>query len=202
LNALQDGRQNVKSNRPMSKKATIATVNRGRRGAIQRKRVARWLEQKSQELDVWLTRRNLLGVFLERSRLRISNQVPIPEAIGGEYLPPSMKAIIDTRINSAPATATLEWWMMKLAIDNAVQKGRNFFGFIVFTPRPRVVKKALRQGNSRKGDFIERPSFLPAEKKPLSTDRALNSTGLWRDLVNARELKTSKVNGNFALLGF
>jgi hypothetical protein len=46
--------------------------------------------------------------FLERSRLRISNQVPIPEPISGEYLPPSMKAIIETRINSAPATATLE----------------------------------------------------------------------------------------------
>jgi hypothetical protein len=46
--------------------------------------------------------------FLERSRLRISNQVPIPEPIIGEYLPPSMKAIIDTRISSAPATATLE----------------------------------------------------------------------------------------------
>src|SRR5437762_9236939 len=43
--------------------------------------------------------------FLELSQLRISNQVPIPEPISGEYWPPSMKPIIDTRINSAPATA-------------------------------------------------------------------------------------------------
>src|SRR6266850_5869354 len=43
--------------------------------------------------------------FFERSQLRISNQVPIPEPIVGEYSPPSMKPIIDTRINSAPATA-------------------------------------------------------------------------------------------------
>jgi hypothetical protein len=41
----------------------------------------------------------------ERSQLRISNQVPIPELMIGEYLPPSMKPIIATSINSAPATA-------------------------------------------------------------------------------------------------
>jgi hypothetical protein len=61
------------------------------------------------------------------------------------------------------------------------------------------VKKALRQGNSMKVDFIERPSFLPAGKKPLSTDRALNATGLCRDLVNVRELNASETGGNFAL---
>ena len=32
----------------------------------------------------------------------------------------------------------------------------------------------------------------------MSTDRALSSTGLWRDLVNARELKVRKAGGNFA----
>ena len=33
-------------------------------------------------------------------------------------------------------------------------------------------------------------------------DCALTWTGLWRDLVNAWELKVRKVGGNFALLGF
>ena len=42
--------------------------------------------------------------FLERSQIRISNQVPIPEPIIGEYKAPSLKPIIATRINSAPAT--------------------------------------------------------------------------------------------------
>ena len=43
--------------------------------------------------------------FLERSQIRISNQVPIPEPIIGEYKAPSVKPIIATRINSAQATA-------------------------------------------------------------------------------------------------
>jgi hypothetical protein len=33
------------------------------------------------------------------------------------------------------------------------------------------------------------------------TDCALNSTGLWRDLVNERELKARQADGNFACLG-
>jgi len=32
----------------------------------------------------------------------------------------------------------------------------------------------------------------------MSTERALNSTGLWRDLVNPRELKARKPDGKFA----
>jgi hypothetical protein len=32
----------------------------------------------------------------------------------------------------------------------------------------------------------------------MSTDRALSSTGLWRDLVNAGELKVGEADGNFA----
>jgi hypothetical protein len=32
----------------------------------------------------------------------------------------------------------------------------------------------------------------------MSTDRALSSTGLWRDLVNARVLKAGQTGGNFA----
>ena len=32
----------------------------------------------------------------------------------------------------------------------------------------------------------------------MSTDRALSSTGLWRDLVNARELKAGQADGKFA----
>ena len=32
----------------------------------------------------------------------------------------------------------------------------------------------------------------------MSTDRALSSTGLWRDLVNAWELKVRETAGNFA----
>ncbi len=32
----------------------------------------------------------------------------------------------------------------------------------------------------------------------MSTGRALNLTGLWRDLVNARELKAGEADGNFA----
>ena len=32
----------------------------------------------------------------------------------------------------------------------------------------------------------------------LSTDRALKSTGLWRDSINGRELKAVQTDGNFA----
>ena len=40
-------------------------------------------------------------------------------------------------------------------------------------------------------------SLTPAEEH-MSTHRALGSTGLWRDLVNARELKVRKADGSFA----
>ena len=62
--------------------------------------------------------------FLELSQLRISNHVPIPEPIIGEYKAPSMKPIIATRINSAPATA-LGRTLLRI-VFNAVRKGSNF----------------------------------------------------------------------------
>jgi len=37
-----------------------------------------------------------------------------------------------------------------------------------------------------------------SRKEYMSTDRALKPTGLWRDLVNAWELKARKADGSFA----
>ena len=71
-------------------------------------------------------------------------------------MPPSMKPIIDTRINSAPATA-LGRTLLRI-VFNAVQKGSNFSDVIVFPPARDG--KALRQGSSMKGDFIESP-YVP-----------------------------------------
>jgi hypothetical protein len=65
--------------------------------------------------------------FPEPSQLRISNQVPIPELMIGEYLPPSMKPIIATRKNSAPATA-LGRTLLRIGF-NAVHKGKNLIVF-------------------------------------------------------------------------
>ena len=48
-----------------------------------------------------------------------------------------------------------------------------------------------------KGDFIERPS-LPQLKETLEHGSCPKLTGLWRDLVNARELKAGQADGNFA----
>ena len=45
---------------------------------------------------------------------------------------------------------------------------------------------------------IEAAIFLPQLKGTLSTGRALNLTGLWRDSINARELKVRKADGKFA----
>jgi len=60
--------------------------------------------------------------------------------------------------------------MMKLAIDTAVEKGSNFQISSFFL---RAVKKALRQGNSMKGDFIETPYvFVTSAEAHTSTYRA------------------------------
>ena len=80
--------------------------------------------------------------FLERSQIRISNQVPIPEPMIGEYKAPSVKPIIATRINSAPATPRT---LLRI-VFNAVQKDNNFSDVIVFpaatrqNEAPRVLK--------------------------------------------------------------
>jgi len=86
--------------------------------------------------------------FLERSQIRISNQVPIPEPIIGEYKAPSVKPIIATRINSAPATPRT---LLRI-VFNAVQKDNNFSDVIVFPAAnlqtgTRCVLKWSRSGN-------------------------------------------------------
>ena len=55
-----------------------------------------------------------------------------------------------------------------------------------------------------KGDFIETMqfSFTPAKLMREQVSCPYLSKGLWRDLVNARELKARNVDDNFALLGF
>ena len=54
-----------------------------------------------------------------------------------------------------------------------------------------------------KGDFIESPYVpLPQLKEHMSTGRALNLTGLWRDLVKRRELRLPKRARQLCLLSF
>ena len=67
-------------------------------------------------------------------------------------------------------------------------------------PSPHTAKKALRQGNSMKEDFIERPyfSFTPAKGIREQVSCPSYRQDFWGDLVNARELRARKANGKFA----
>jgi hypothetical protein len=66
--------------------------------------------------------------------------------------------------------------------------------------------KTLRRPNPwKKGaevrkfkDVVSSCGFLTPAEWRMCTDRALSSTRLWRDLVNAGELKIRKADGNFA----
>ena len=56
------------------------------------------------------------------------------------------------------------------------------------TSDPRAVKNLLEVRKFK--DVVSKLRFpYPSRKEHMSTGRALSSTGLWRDLVNAGELK-------------
>ncbi len=56
------------------------------------------------------------------------------------------------------------------------------------------VRKFKRMSVSK----LRLPFLTPAKRHTMSTDCALSLKGLWRDLINARELKAGQADGNFA----